>query len=100
MRYFYRDQNRRDIGPYTMDELRQLHLSGVVNPDTEVVQENLNTVIVFKELWANTRANLRDLPATSAATSSESPPGIESFTRKARAAGEDLRVLIPHLLVP
>src|SRR5678816_2001714 len=43
---------------------------------------------------------MRDLTPTSATTSSETPPAIESFTRRARAAGEDLRVLIPHLLVP
>ncbi len=97
MRFFYRDQKDQEIGPYTMDELRQLHLNGIVTPDTPVVQEEDNSTVVFKELWASRRASMENLPSTTRTTSSQPPGPMESFTRK---AGEDLRALTPHLLLP
>ena len=39
MRYFYADSNKQAIGPYNLDELRQLHLNGTVRADTWVVEE-------------------------------------------------------------
>ena len=39
MRYFYQDQNYEWIGPYTMEELRQLHLNGIIKPDTTTMDE-------------------------------------------------------------
>ena len=97
MRYFYQDQNHEWIGPYMMEELRQLHLNGIVKPDTPTMVEGGNTTVLFKDLWSKLRideqAGSSPTPPTSAAATSF----VESFTQKARA---DLRALIPHLLMP
>ncbi|MHB0995127.1 MAG: DUF4339 domain-containing protein [Elusimicrobiales bacterium] len=39
MRYFYADANNQPIGPYTLEELKQLNLNGTVRPETWVVEE-------------------------------------------------------------
>ena len=53
MRYFYNEPGGVRAGPYTRDELRQLHLSGVVKPDTLVILEGAEAPVVFSELWAD-----------------------------------------------
>ena len=89
MRYFVLDANKPPAGPYTLAELRQLHLSGFVASDTLITAEGGGPPVRFQELWAGSVP-----PNTSA--SGPAPAG-ESFTHQ---AGEDLRVLTPHLLVP
>ncbi len=39
MRYFYADSSNQPIGPYTIDELKQLHLNGTVRAENWVVEE-------------------------------------------------------------
>jgi protease PrsW len=91
MSYFYRDGKGDEIGPYTMEELRQLHLNGVVKPETEVMNDQTSEVKAFRELWASSRAQDEDRKTLKESFS------LEGFTRK---AAEDLRVLLPNLLLP
>lgn len=91
MPYFYRDAKSEEIGPYTMEELRQLHLSGVVKPETEIMSDDTGEVVAFRELWANGRLQKQDRETLKESFT------IEGFTRK---AAEDLRVLTPNLLLP
>jgi hypothetical protein len=39
MRYYYADAANQPIGPYELEELRRLHVAGVIRPDTLVAQE-------------------------------------------------------------
>src|SRR5947207_1314747 len=55
MRYFYQDQNHEWIGPYTMEELRQLHLNGIAKPDTPTMVEGGGTSVLFKDLSSKSR---------------------------------------------
>ena len=99
MRYFYRDQNRRRVGPFAWDELRDLHFQGVIRPDTEMVPEDGYEVVYFRDLWAGHRRsgggdeNPPDLPPRF--ERGDRPP--EGLAEK---AGSDLKALIPHLLMP
>src|SRR5262245_1877714 len=96
MSYYYQDDKFDRIGPYSWDELKQLHLSGTVKPDTRVHEDGKVEPVLFKDLWARVHPG-----ATSALPPplSEPPPTASgpSFTQKAR---DDLRALTPHLLVP
>ena len=83
MRYFYHEPGGTRVGPYTRDELRQLHLSGVVKPDTLVTPEGAEASIVFSELWAQ----WQDPQATSylalslaAMATTGIPPGFDIIT--------------------
>jgi len=58
MRYVYQDQNHEWIGPYTMEELRQLHLNGIIKPDTPTMVEGGNTTVLFKDLWSKLRIHI------------------------------------------
>jgi len=91
MSYFYRDTAGTEVGPYTMEELRQLHLSGMVKPETEIMSDDTGEVIPFRELWASSRGHAEDRHV------GKEPFRLESFTRK---AAEDLRLLTPNLLLP
>ncbi len=86
MRYYYQDETSPRLGPYTKEELRQLHLSGVVRAETLVTPEGTETAIPFRELW----------------TQWQSPPpeAAEAARGFARRTSEDLRALAPHLLLP
>jgi RsiW-degrading membrane proteinase PrsW (M82 family) len=98
MKYYYQDDNRSRIGPYSWDELKQLHLIGVVRADMFVLEDGGGEPIPFKDLWA--RAHQSHPPVLPGPPpSGASGPGAagESFTQKAR---DDLRALTPHLLVP
>ena len=86
MRYFYQEPGGARVGPYTRDELRQLHLSGVVKPDTLVTPEGAEAPVIFSKLWAEWQ-------------DPQHQPGKAYMTFAARA-GEDLRTLAPHLLLP
>ena len=89
MRYFVLDANKPPAGPYTLAELRQLHLSGGLPSDASILVEGGGPPVRFQELWAGS------VPPDAGAAG----PALagESFTHQ---AGEDLRVLTPHLLVP
>jgi RsiW-degrading membrane proteinase PrsW (M82 family) len=95
MRYFYRDAQRQEIGPYTLEELRQLHLNGTVRMDTEVVEEGAGKVIPFRELWSRTRA----AEPTQGTNPSADPAGARAASFAQRTT-EELRALVPHLLMP
>jgi RsiW-degrading membrane proteinase PrsW (M82 family) len=90
MKYYYRDQNQHLAGPYSAAELRQLHLAGVVKPDMLAGREGSEINTKFVELWPAIRAEAE-------ASADPPPPLAPSFTA---LAGEDLRALVPHLLVP
>lgn len=102
MRYFYRDHDRRRVGPFTWDELRDLHFQGVVRPDTELVPEDGFEVIYFRDLWAG----ISGAPPPN----NVPPPWPRGFGEEearevppeglAEKAGADLKALIPHLLIP
>ena len=87
MGFFYLDTNGRQIGPYTAGELRQLHLSGTVKPETAILEEGRAATIPFCEIWPRLS---RDAPASTAFS-------FEQFTQRTT---EDIRALTPHLLVP
>jgi protease PrsW len=94
MRYFYEDATQGRLGPYTLEELRQLHLNGTIRPDTTILSEDGLQSLPFQEFWAGTRRSSEDGPAAGLAGKWAS---VESFTLQARA---DLKALIPHLLLP
>ena len=104
MRYFYADSNHSRLGPYTMAELRQLHLSGVVRAETLVTDETGAGAVLFKDLWAQPRS----APELAEPADDAKPPPLpggrggrrpeeNSFADR---AGEDLRAMAPHLLQP
>lgn len=101
MKYFYEDGQHSRLGPYSWDELKQLHLSGTVRPGMFVTVEGNAEPILFKDLWSRAHQSgppILPAPTPSRASSAPpAPPGGESLTRKAR---DDLRALTPHLLVP
>lgn len=82
MRYFYQDAAGQRIGPYSRDELRQLHLSGVVKPETPVTVEGAKVAVSFHEIWAQWQI------------------APEQTRRTLGRTSEDLRALAPHLLLP
>src|SRR5690242_8187347 len=94
MRYYYEDATQGRVGPYTLEELRQLHLNGTVQPDTIIVTEDGMQSLPFQEFWAGANR-----PASGGAASPLAGKwaSVESFTLQAR---EDLKALIPHLLLP
>lgn len=81
MRYFYLDKDGNRAGPYSRDELRQLHLSGAVGQDTIVEPEGA-AAVPFREIWAGWRR----------------PTG--SASENIGQTGDDLRALAPHLVLP
>ena len=86
MRYFYHDAAGVRVGPYTRDELRQLHLSGVVKPETPVAGEGEERAVPFSDLWAEWQS-ARQEPR-------------KAYANFAAKTGQDLRALAPHLLLP
>jgi RsiW-degrading membrane proteinase PrsW (M82 family) len=96
VRYFFDDAHHLRRGPYTLEELRQLHWTGQLHPETPVFPEGSLESIPFKDLWAQQ-------PAAGSPFSGPPPlphgreTSMESFTQR---AGADLRALLPHLLLP
>lgn len=86
MRYFYQDPAGAKIGPYTREELRQLHLSGVIGMEVLVTPEGAEHYVRFGQLWAEWSA---------AASGTQ-----RVYARFAARTREDLRALAPHLLLP
>jgi RsiW-degrading membrane proteinase PrsW (M82 family) len=82
MRYFYQDRTGQRVGPYSREELRQLHLNGIVTQETVVWPEGAESGIPFRDVWS-------EWQAPQSATS-----------RKPGRTSEDLRALAPHLLLP
>ncbi len=98
MSYFYQDENHARLGPYSFEQLKQLHLNGAVKPDTLVTEEGVPEPLLFKDLWVRMHPSVPPvLPSAATAGAGRTPPAGESFTQKAR---DDLRALTPHLLVP
>jgi protease PrsW len=86
MRYFYQEASGAKIGPYTKDELRQLHLSGVVRPDTLVTPEGADSAVAFGEVWTEWQSPQQE--------------PRKAYAKFAARTSEDLRALAPHLLLP
>jgi RsiW-degrading membrane proteinase PrsW (M82 family) len=86
MQYFYQDTSGAKVGPYTRDELRQLHLSGVVKAETPILAGDTENFRPFHELWTEWHAAPED-----------SQRVYERFAARTR---EDLRALAPQLLLP
>src|SRR5205814_9915991 len=97
MRYVYQDKNHEWIGPYTMEELRQLHLNGIVKPDTPTMVEGGDTTVLFKDLWSRSRIGERAGSSPPQPTSAAARSCVESFRQK---AGADLRAWTLDLLIP
>lgn len=102
MRYFYLDQAQGWRGPFVFEELCQLNREGLLLPGSPVKTEGSDRIVLFKELAAGI------LPPLSAANQGAGPgsaphPGSpfaarnESFSER---AGDGLRALLPHLLLP
>ena len=96
MRYFYQDASGGAAGPYTFDELRQLHLSGQIGPDTRMVGED-GIELRFGALWTTQCANRGEVPFAEKAAAQKPTSFVRRFAEKAE---DDLQTLIPHLLVP
>lgn len=90
MNYFYRDSNGAKAGPYTAEELRQLHLSGVVRHETEVFEGESEATVPFREVW----------PRLSAGPRPQSGATFSTFERLTHRTTDDIKALVPHLLVP
>jgi len=58
-RYFYSDTQSQPIGPYTIDELKQLHLTGAIHSATWVIEEGGTQWQPYSNLVA-TGANFGD----------------------------------------
>lgn len=86
MRYFYQDETGSRLGPYSRDELRQLHLSGVVKFETLITTEGAERIVPFGELWVQWQA--------------ASEPSRAVREDVSGGTGEDLRALAPHLILP
>ena len=100
MRYYYQHEQLGSVGPYTAEELRTLHLHGVVRPETPISLEQGGPEVLFKELWSQLEQEVASSGATRPGFVAPSalPMAVQdSFTRR---AGEDLRMLSPHLLLP
>jgi len=83
MRYFYQDGSDQRVGPYSKDELRQLHLSGAVRSETLVIAEGSENAVPFRELWTQWKT-------------------APDRTRRTAAGGtaEEVRAPGAHLLLP
>ena len=88
MKFFYRDSNGAKAGPYSAEEMRALHLSGVVKPETETFEGESATGVPFRDVWPR---------VSSATNTTRTRSTFEDFAHKTT---EDVRALIPHLLVP
>jgi hypothetical protein len=94
MKYFYRAAGGQRVGPYTAAELRQLHLSGVVKAETEIFSGDSTTGVPLRESWARISD---EASAAAASPGTRARSTIEDITSRTT---EDIRALIPHLLVP
>jgi RsiW-degrading membrane proteinase PrsW (M82 family) len=101
MRYFYQDSRFARIGPHSLEELRRLHLSGAIQPDTLVLADDGNETAVplgklLEQFPVGTPPPLPGGPLPPP-HSSHPPPSPDSFTSR---AGDDLRTMLPHLTLP
>ncbi len=94
MRYYTHIPDQPRGGPYSLEELAELYLRGALGPKTPLESEDGLERIRFQELWNRERGAAGPLEKVDA----QSLVGAELGS--ARRAGEDLRALTPHLLVP
>ena len=97
MRYFYQDPNFGQVGPYTLEELRRLHLAGVIKLDTVMLVEGESSAaggILFKDLWSQ-MSSPEPPQVPPPLPRADAPP--ERFTSR---TGDDLRTMLPHLTLP
>lgn len=100
MRYFYLDQAQGWRGPFTLDELRVFFRDGALLAGSPVKAEGSERIVLFKELEQMARDE------RGAKSSSPPPPPSDSPFRSApkesfaNRAGDDLKALLPHLLLP
>jgi len=80
---------RGRLGPFSLTELRRLHLGGVIDRGTIITTVPVDPGIEFGALW--------EQQATSATSGTSSRGQEETFARRTR---DDLRTLLPHLTVP
>lgn len=105
MRYYYLDSAGNALGPYTSQEMRQLHLSGQILGDTQVRPENSSTFTLFREVWPSISSAESAKSAQMPPIQPQSPPpksgpldeGKKSLIDKIM---EDLRMLRPHFIAP
>lgn len=93
-RYFYHDAENHVVGPYSAEELRQLHLSGVVRSETLVLEEGQGALTPFREFWKKLAADRATPPPLG-----PNPPS-NTVGSLAGKAVDDLRALKIHLLFP
>ena len=79
MRYFYDEPGGARVAR-SRDELRQLHLGGVVKPDTLVTPEGAEASVIFSELWAQ----WQDPQQQSARLTRRSPRGLAKICERSR----------------
>lgn len=107
MRYFYQHEQFGLLGPYTLAELQSLHLHGVIRPETFVQPEDSEALIPYRELGAPLPESDPPPGTGAAGGAAPAPPPLppllpplgtqSSFTRQ---ASDDLRVMLPHLMLP
>jgi protease PrsW len=103
--YFYDDPELGRLGPFSARDLRRLVLNGAINLETRIVGLGLEDALPVRDVclrhWPE-----RPPPSTESSAAPpgsivepQAPPGPrkESFTER---AGDDLRVLLPHLTIP
>jgi RsiW-degrading membrane proteinase PrsW (M82 family) len=101
-RFYYEHEHLGRLGPCSLDELRQLADVSIIRPETLLVPEGGGPPISWAELVARVSApgdwEHQGSPASPLLPPPLPPLGTaNSFTRR---AGEDLRMLLPHLLLP
>jgi hypothetical protein len=67
MKYFYADVGNQPTGPYSEDELRQLHLAGTIKPSTYVIEEGGTAWLSYTQKFGTGNTGLGVPPPPSAA---------------------------------
>ena len=111
MNYYYEHEHLGLMGPRPLAELVELFHQGVLHADTRVKAEGSDALIRFAELCPEVvTAGRRPAAAADPAAGASGGPvppilpsepmpfaAQDSFTRR---AGADLRMMLPHLMVP
>lgn len=93
MNYYYANTQNQPLGPYSLEDLRQLHLAGVIKPETYVIEENGTA-------WQTMSTLLRAQQPAGIPPAFPPPPGyvlVPVDQRKSKVAAGVLGILLGFL---